>query len=312
MLVQTWHTWCREAAARASGKWSVLAGAGALPGPLRPNARPAVSAGGSPPGGGAPGGEDGGDAPISALVAQVELVEDLAGLGLHRVARGLQALGDGLVGEALGDQPEDLALAPRELGQRSAGPGPRDQALDDLRVDHATAVRHAAHGVEQRLDLADAVLDQVAAPRLLTLHEAQGVGELQALGEHEDADLGVLAADVLGGDEPLVGPRRRHADVDQGDVGAVALDLAIERVGIGGEARDVDAALAQQRRHAVAHVGRVVADDHADGAAVRALPLRRQDEVAPAQAAQLHLAALLEPDLLLEVGVGLGQLAHDP
>ena len=32
----------------------------------------------------------------------------------------------------------------------------------------------------------------------------------------------------------------------------------------------------------------------------------------PAQAAQLDLAALLEPDLLLEVGVGLGQLAHDP
>jgi hypothetical protein len=104
----------------------------------------------------------------------------------------------------------------------------------------------------------------------------------------------------------------RHADVDQGDVGAVALDLAIERVGIGGEARDMDAALAQQRRHAVAHDGRVVGDDHADGAAVRALPLRRQHEVAPAQAAQLHLAALLEPDLLLEVGVGLGQLAHDP
>jgi hypothetical protein len=37
-----------------------------------------------------------------------------------------------------------------------------------------------------------------------------------------------------------------------------------------------------------------------------------QHEVAPAQAAQLDLAALVEPDLLLEVGVGLGQLAHDP
>ena len=48
------------------------------------------------------------------------------------------------------------------------------------------------------------------------------------------------------------------------------------------------------------------------GPAILALPLRRQHEVAPAQAAQLDLAALLEPDLLLEVGVGLGQLAHDP
>ena len=48
------------------------------------------------------------------------------------------------------------------------------------------------------------------------------------------------------------------------------------------------------------------------GPAILALPLRRQHEVAAAQAAQLDLAALLEPDLLLEVGVGLGQLAHDP
>ena len=110
----------------------------------------------------------------------------------------------------------------------------------------------------------------------------------------------------------LVGAGRRHADVDQGDVGAVALDLAIERFGIGGEARDVHAALAQQRGDAVAHDGRVVGDDHADGPAVLALPLRGQHEMTPAQAAQLDLAALLEPDLLLEVGVGLGQLAHDP
>src|SRR3954464_14336095 len=167
MLVQTCLTWCREARARASGKWSVLAGAGPYPVRLGQTQGLPSRRGPLPRGGGAQVGEDGGDAPIGALVAQVELVEDLAGLGLHRVARGLQALGDGLVGEALGDQPEDLALAPRELGQRSAGPGPRDQALDDLRVDHATAVRHAAHGVEQRLDLADAVLDQVAAPRLL-------------------------------------------------------------------------------------------------------------------------------------------------
>ena len=48
------------------------------------------------------------------------------------------------------------------------------------------------------------------------------------------------------------------------------------------------------------------------GPAILALPLRGQHEMAPAQAAQLDLAALLEPDLLLEVGVGLGQLAHDP
>ena len=209
-------------------------------------------------------------------------------------------------------------MSPRTSRSRSESwparrrPRPAYQALDDLRIHHAAAVGDPAHSVQQCLDLADAVLDQIAAPCLLALDEAKGVGELQILREHEDADLGVLATDVLGGDEPLVRAGRRHADVDQGDVGAVALDLAIERFGIGGEARDVHAALAQHRGDAVAHDGRVVGDDHADGPAILALPLRGQHEMTPAQAAQLDLAALLEPDLLLEVGVGLGQLAHDP
>ena len=72
-------------------------------------------------------GEDRGHAPIrGALVAQVELDEDLADARSRTASRAIgQALGDGLVGEALGDEPEDLALALGELGQRAAGPGPR-------------------------------------------------------------------------------------------------------------------------------------------------------------------------------------------
>ena len=64
-------------------------------------------------------GQDRGHAPIGALVAQVELGEDLVGLGLDGLARGLQALGDRLVGQALGDEPQDLALAP---GNWASGP----------------------------------------------------------------------------------------------------------------------------------------------------------------------------------------------
>jgi hypothetical protein len=45
MLVQTCLTWCREAAGRASGKWSILAGPGALPAALRAAARSALFGG---------------------------------------------------------------------------------------------------------------------------------------------------------------------------------------------------------------------------------------------------------------------------
>ena len=50
---------------------------------------------------------------------------------------------------------------------------------------------------------------------------------LDVLGEHEHAGLRVVGADPLGRHQPLVGVRGRHPDVDQRDVGPVALDRLV-------------------------------------------------------------------------------------
>jgi hypothetical protein len=118
----------------------------------------------------------------------------------------------------------------------------------------------------------------------------------------------MMPADLLGGHEAFVRPRRRHADVDQRDIRPVALHLAVQRVGVCGEPGHVHAALPQQGGHAVADDRGIVGDHDPQGAAGERVPPRGHDEMAAAQAAQLDLAQVLEPQLLAGVLVGLGEL----
>ena len=59
-----------------------------------------------------------------------------------------------------------------------------------------------------------ALLEQVADALGRLLEQPQRVARLEVVGEHEHADVGVLAADLLRGDEPVVGVAGRHADVE--------------------------------------------------------------------------------------------------
>ena len=81
----------------------------------------------------------------------------------------------------------------------------------------------------------------------------------------------VRAAQLDGGPQPLVGEGRRHADVDDGHVGAVPLDRASQGVGVAHGVGDHEAPVDQQLDQAVAQDGRVLGDDDAD----RCRPSRR-------------------------------------
>ena len=61
----------------------------------------------------------------------------------HAAQRDLHPLGDGLVGEALGDQLEHLALARGQRLQRPVVAGAREQAGHDLGVERRAAVGDA-------------------------------------------------------------------------------------------------------------------------------------------------------------------------
>ena len=71
-------------------------------------------------------------------------------------------LGDRVVRAALGHQPEHLALARAQLRQRVLAPAAAEQARDDLGVERAAALPDAPDGVDEALDVGDAVLEQVA------------------------------------------------------------------------------------------------------------------------------------------------------
>lgn len=79
---------------------------------------------------------------------QAELAEDARDVLLDCALGHDQALGHRLVGPALGDQREHVALTRGQLLQPS-GPAPCDQLRDDLGVHRGAAGRDAPHGLDE-------------------------------------------------------------------------------------------------------------------------------------------------------------------
>ncbi len=144
----------------------------------------------------------------------------------------------------------------------------RDQRLDDLGVDHRTARGDGPQCLDDLLQVGDPFLQQVPQPAGALLEQVDGVGVLGVLGQDDDPDARVLGTDPAGGVDPLRGPRRRHPDVGEHDVGAVLADRGEQLVEIRGEGRDLELGRPrEQGRRALAHEVVVLrehqAQDHA-------------------------------------------------
>jgi hypothetical protein len=94
--------------------------------------------------------------------------------------------------------------------------------LHDRRIDYGLAVADAAEGVDEDGSVEDAFLEQVADALRVLIEQPHRVSGLDVLRQKQDAGVGMRPTDPLGGDEALVGVRRRHADVD--DCGIVPLE----------------------------------------------------------------------------------------
>ena len=176
------------------------------------------------------------------LLGQAELGEDRVGVLLDRPLRQHERAGDGGVGLAGGHLGEHLALAgrqPVELARRRP-PVRRDQALDDLGVDHRAAGGDLADGGEELADLADALLQQVGAALAAVLEQGQRVGRVVVLAEHDDAHRRVVGAQPGGQGDALVRARRGHADVGHDDVRVVVGDECLQRREVLGDADQLD------------------------------------------------------------------------
>ena len=71
----------------------------------------------------------------------------------------------------------------------------------------------------------------------------------------------MLLANLVRGDEPLVRVRRRHADVDDRDVGVVRANLQEQLVGIARLADDLEAAVLEQAGDALAEEDGVLGEN---------------------------------------------------
>jgi hypothetical protein len=129
---------------------------------------------------------------------EVQLAEDGGDVLLHRTLRHDELLGDRGVRPALGHQAQHLALARRQTLERILAATPAEQQRDDLGVERGPAARHAADGVGERVDVRDAVLQQVARALRRLGQEVERVRLLHVLRQDEHAGLRMLGADAVG------------------------------------------------------------------------------------------------------------------
>ena len=109
-------------------------------------------------------------------------------------------------------------------------------------------------------DVGDAVLEQIADAAGVLGDQIHRVGLVAKLGEHQDADLGVLAADLDRGAQAVVGVVGRHLHVDHRDIRTVRGDLALEVDRIPRLRDDVEAVVGQQAAEPLAQQQLVLGD----------------------------------------------------
>ena len=84
--------------------------------------------------------------------------------------------------------------------------GPVSYTHLDSRVNHGAAACHLADGAHELIDVGHALLEQVGTTAGAFLEQRERVLRFGVLAQHNNADVGTLGAQALGGPQPLVGP----------------------------------------------------------------------------------------------------------
>src|SRR5215204_4793171 len=218
--------------------------------------------------------EDGQHPPVVVgRLADPEFPEDVPHVGLDGLRAQEELLADAVVRMSLGHEQEDLELASGEFVERAARARSPDHPGDDRRVENALALVDAVQRVDEYGYVRDALLEEVAGALRVLLEQTHGVPRLDVVREHEHSDLGMGAADLLGGDEAFIGVRRRHLDVDDRHVRTGQLHPPHELLGVGGLPDDLESGLFEQPGEPFAKKRFVVGDYDSHGSTARSLTL---------------------------------------
>ena len=170
--------------------------------------------------------------------------------------------GDAGVRPALRHQREHLALARREHVERVVH-APRGHELPhERRVDRGAALHDALERVGELVHVRDAVLEQVRAA-LAAREQVHRVLHLDVRREDDDRRLGQLLPDRTRRVEALGRVRRRHADVDDGEIGTLLANQGEQLVAVARLPDDLEAEPLEQAREALAEQDVVVGQDGA-------------------------------------------------
>ena len=143
----------------------------------------------------------------------------------------------------------------------------REQLLHDLRIERRAPVRHALGRFEELADVEHAVLQQVAEARRPELTSSTAKRRLDVLREDEHGGARMRRANLDGCAHAFVLVGRRHADVDDREVGIVLGDDGEQRLGVADAGDDVVTGVLEQAGEALAQEDGVLRDHDPHGIA---------------------------------------------
>ena len=138
---------------------------------------------------------------------------------LHGTVADDELLGDARVGAAFGHQPQHLALAWCEHRKWFAPLTADEQLGDDLGIQRGASVRNAAARTHELRDIGNPLLEEVADANRAAAEQLRCEALLDVLRKDEHRCSRPYGPQFDGRPKPLVGERRRHADVDDDEVG---------------------------------------------------------------------------------------------
>src|SRR3954453_16273572 len=93
---------------------------------------------------------------------KLELPEDGGDVLLNGAVRDDERFGDRVIRASFGHQPQDFALTGRHTFERIGAPPAAEEPRYDLRVERGPPFGDPAHGVDEAVDVPDAILQEVA------------------------------------------------------------------------------------------------------------------------------------------------------
>ena len=205
---------------------------------------------------------------------QAETLQNPANVGFESLRANVQPGSDGDVGASLRHQCQHLQFPRCQRVEHAAFAGAAQESSDDGRVHDTLAGRDSGQGVDDHLDVVDAVFEQVAQVLRRVADQAHRPFGFEVLGKDEDADLRMGQPEPVCGADSLVGEAGRHLDVDDDRLRPGEVDLAYQAGGIGSSAGDLASGFAQQPSQALPDQHGVVGDNQphdASSSGIRAI-----------------------------------------